>query len=85
MIKSLYGLVLKVMNITITISAKYSDNINILASIIILLIWSFKSPIGAPDIVYLQKGLNNLTMKNRFNHYAPYLDSRKKYINRLIS
>ena len=51
--KSFYGLVLEVKNVSIIVSAKYLDYINIMGSMIILLIWSSKSPIGALNIVHL--------------------------------
>ena len=45
--QSLCGLVLEVKNIPIKIFVEYLDYTNILTSIIILLIWLFKSPAGA--------------------------------------
>ena len=54
MIKSLCGSVPEVKKVPVMILAKYSDYTDILASTIILLIWSFMSPVGDPNIVHPQ-------------------------------
>ena len=68
----IYGLILEVKNVPVTISAEYLDYTNILVSTIILLIWPSKSPAGAPKLFIRNDnslwlciwGLNNLTIKN---------------------
>ena len=61
MIKGPCGLALEVKNIPVTVSAKYLDYTNILASTIILLIWPSliwpsKSPAGTP--IFFDRKLN---------------------------